>query len=469
MATFTLDAVIALNARVSQAVLEVLVQPSDESARVSQAPLEVLVSPTDEYARVSQAPLEVLVAPQDQMALVSQSVFEVLIKQPIVGSKSADAVVKAHMSGSQTIDAVIKTNIVRGTWDVTYEYPGPSIKIYTGHTKTITETVFPGCDLTIVGSPITIVWDVWQSHFQWAQDKKEVFRLRRDSVTGLTLVLDDPQRDGSDAGNDARGHEWHDWGWYRETARSGRYVLTIKPAKGNATLYSDSIYFSLQTPGIGPGITLDAAIVKVHTKTFRVGARLKKFTSGERVMAFDVDAIIGVSQIVPISLDATLFLYGLGAIVTNAVIGKTSSGSFSVGAQVVTVKPGSLTVDAKIRSFVTGNLTIDATKKGTQTGSLLASAIRLSSHESSLTVASIFALPRDSAFSVDAVLEGFWVSLDAYVLVPSAGAFTVDSWLWATVERTLAMDAALVRSDLRSLTVDADIIARSFSVQGAFE
>src|ERR1035437_3401353 len=153
MATFTLDAVIGA------------------FARVSQRPLEILVSPTDEYARISQGAVEVIV------------------KLPIVGSKKADATIKAHMAGSTTVNAVIKATRTFGTRDVTYAYSGAPVVIYADQTKkNPTEQTIPGCDLTItvpVGAAVTIIWDVWQSHFQWGVDKKEVLRLHRDGLTGL--------------------------------------------------------------------------------------------------------------------------------------------------------------------------------------------------------------------------------------------------------------------------------------------
>ena len=454
MATFTLDAEIGA------------------FARVSQTPLEVLVSPTDGMARVSQALLEVLVSPQDQMARVSQSAIEVLLKLPIVGSKNADAIVKAHMAGSQTINAVIKATVTHGTRDVTYAYSGVSKVIYGGHTKTVVETIIPGCDLTMpvaTGTPVKAVWDVWQSHFQWAVDKKEIARLRRDSLTGLAMWMEDPQRDGTDAGNNVTGHEWHFADSYQEAAHSGRYVLTMTPAKGNATLYSDSIYFSLQSPGVGPGMIIDAALVILRLKHFHIAARLKKFTAGTRVMAFEMDAVIRLPQSTSVGLDATLFLWGLGAFIAKAVVFRPATSSFAVNAQLVIHPAGVFTLGAEKRVHVAGSFTVGAVVRSRAIGGWGTSAAILRTGTSFLTTSAIIALTGSGSFGIDAFLQVFSFRIDARIFVPSTGAFEVDATVLALAATSLTVDAVLGRADTGFTSVDAVILRSAFGIPGAFE
>lgn len=439
-------------------------------ARVSQVPLEVLVLPSDGMARVSQVPLEVLVSPTDQMARVSQAVVEVLVKLPVVGSTKADATLKKTQTSSKTINAVIKATRTFGTRDVTYAYAGASAVIYSGHTKTAVEAVIPGCDLTLPvapGDPVTIIWDVWQSHFRWAVDKKEIIRLRRDSISGLILWFTDPQHDDTDAGNSKTGHQWRFDGWYREAARTGRYVLTILPTKGNATLYSDSIYFSLQTPGVGSGMKIDAAIVIRRTRTFAVRARIR--SSGTVVSASNIDAVITLPRSTSMGVDATLFLWGLGAFVTRAVVGRTATGSFTLGAQLVVTRTGSLTVSALIGIHVSGSMPVNAVVRRTAQVGVTAEAVVRSGVAASLTTNAIIGRVGGTTFTVDAWVKGSHFSVDAYLNVPSAGFFFVNALVFGSVLSSLTIDAALARHDSGSLTLDAAIIRRSFSVQGAFE
>jgi hypothetical protein len=455
MATFKLDAVITDGlqyARVSQAPLEVLISPTDGSARVSQLPLEVLISPTDEYARASQVAVEVL------------------IKQPIVGHTHADAILRKTQTSSKTINAVIKATMVRGTRDVTYAYSGSAIKIYDGHTKNAVETIIPGCNLTIpvvAGAAVTIIWDVWQSHFQWNVDKKEIVRLRRDGVSGLSLWFTDPQSDGTDAGNNKTGHEWEFDGWYREAARSGRYVLTVLPTKGNATIYSDSIYFSLQTPGVGPGMTLDAALVLRRTGSFKIAARLR--ASGTVVRAANVDAVIRLPRSTSTSIDAMLFIWGLGAFVTKAIIGKTTTGSFALGAQIARHVESSFTVGAMVRNPVAGSFTVGAVvRRETTSGRTLDAVVRRTS-QPSLTTDAIITRGGSGSFGVDAFLKLFSFRIDARIFAPSTGSFTLSAAILADDHVTFTVAAIVARHDVGALTLDAVIMRRSFSLPGVFE
>jgi hypothetical protein len=460
MATFTVDAVIT---------------DGLQFARVSQAPLEVLVVPSDSFLRVSQMPLEVLVFPSDAFVRDGQATVEVLIKQPINGSTKADAVVKAHMSGSKTISAVLKRNVVHGTRDVTYAYSGPAIKIYDGHTKNAVETIIPGCDLTIavpVGAPVTIIWDVWQSHFQWNVDKKEIVRLRRDGISGLSLWFTDPQSDGTDAGNNKTGHEWEFDGWYREAAHSGRYVLTVLPTKGNATLYSDSIYFSLQTPGLGgPGMTLDAAMVIQRTKSFKISARFKKSTGPITVVkAEEIDAVIRVPRSTSTSIDAMLFIWGLGAFVTRAAIFKPAiSGSFTLGAQLTQHVESSFTLGALIRNPVTGSFTVDAAvRRETSSGRTLDAVVQRTS-QPSLTTDAIITRGSSGSFGINAFLKLYSFRIDARIFVPATGSFTVAAAILADDHVTFTVAAVVARHDIQTLTLDAVIMRTSFGIPGAFE
>jgi hypothetical protein len=473
MATFTLDAVIGAFARVSQAPLEVLVLPSDGAARVSQAPLEVLVLPSDGAARVSQSAVEVLGTPAsaDIFSRVSQSVAEVLIKQPIVGSKKVDAVLRKTQTGSKTISALIKVTRTFGTRDVTYVYSGPSIVIYADQTKkNPSEQTIPGCDLNLgvaPGAAVTIIWDVWQSHFQWGQDKKEVLRLHRDGVTGLVMMTVDPQGSGTDAGNNNKGDEWEFAGWYREAAHSGRYSLSFLPVKGNSTLYSDSIYFSLQTPGVGPGLTVDAAIVLRRTRSFSVSARLK--ASGTVVKAATIDAVIRVPRSTSTSIDATLFLWGLGAFVTKAVIGKTSMGSFTLGARIVRNVAAFFTLGALIRNPVAGSFTVGAVVKRLTSSALSVDSVVTRTVSSSLTTNAIVTRPSSGSFGIDAFLKIYSFRIDARIFMPSTGSFSVAAAILGTKGSAFTVVATLARHDAGSMTLDAVIERRSFSLPAAFE
>jgi hypothetical protein len=453
MATFTLDAVIGA------------------FARVSQSPLEVLVSPTDEYARVSQSPLEVLVAPTDEHARISQSVVEVIVKLPIVGSKKADAVVKRTQTASTTINAVIKITRTFGTRDVTYAYSGSPIVIYADQTKkNPAEQTIPGCDLTIavpVGAAVTIIWDVWQSHFQWGFDKKEVLRLHRDGVTGLVLWTTDPQGSGTDAGNSNTGSEWEFAGWYREAAHSGRYSLSFQPVKGDSTLYSNSIYFSLQTPGVGPGMTLDAAIVLHRTGSFGVAAW--KRASGTVTGGTHIDATLRVPRSTSTSIDATLFLWGLGAFITKAVIGKTAIGSFTLGAQIARNVAGSFTLGALLRNPVAGSFMVGAVVRRTASNSGTADAVLLRPCLGSLTTNAIVTRSGSGSLTVDAFLKLYSFRVDARIFVPSTASFPVDASILGTRSSIFTVGAALTRHDAGVATLDAVIKRTSFSVPAAFE
>lgn len=452
MATFTLDAVIGA------------------FARVSQSPLEVLVSPTDEYARVSQSSLEVLVSPTDEYARISQSMVEVIVKLPIVGSKRVDATIKAHMAGSTTVSAVIRATRTFGTRDVTYAYSGAPVVIYADQTKkNPVEQIIPGCDLTIavpVGAAVTIIWDVWQSHFQWGVDKKEVLRLHRDGLTGLTLWTVDPQGSGTDAGNNAQGNEWEFAGWYREAAHSGRYSLSFLPVKGDSTLYSSAIYFSLQTPGVGPGMTLDAAIVLHRAGSFTVAAW--KRASGTVTSGTHIDATLRIPRSTSTTLDATLFLWGLGAFITRAVIGRTFPGSFTVGAAISVHRTGTFTLGALTRMPVAGSFTVGAAVRVSSSGAIAISALFSGHSTGSLTTNAIVTRSEGGSLTINAFLKLYSFRLDARIFVPSSGTFMIDATILGTKGSSFTVGAALARHDAGALTLDAVIKRTSFTVPAAF-
>ena len=69
----------APTARVSQAVDEIAVLPSDQVARISQVVDEAAILPTDLVARVSQITDEIAILPADQAARISQLTMEVAI------------------------------------------------------------------------------------------------------------------------------------------------------------------------------------------------------------------------------------------------------------------------------------------------------------------------------------------------------------------------------------------------------
>jgi hypothetical protein len=75
------------------------------AGRVTQAPLEVLVQPTTVDARVTQTALEVLVQPNTGDARVTQVALEVIILPSVLGSFTASAVVAATRAGSFTASA----------------------------------------------------------------------------------------------------------------------------------------------------------------------------------------------------------------------------------------------------------------------------------------------------------------------------------------------------------------------------
>jgi hypothetical protein len=394
--------------RVSQVVVEAVIASTSSAVRVSQVAVEAVLAPdiSTVPVRVSQIAVEAVLAPEPNL-VVSVSGFEAArFGDPaLVLSQSGVQVLRAPDPGEVDIDVssagieVIRVppppnldvavagfevayEVPKGTFtldarlspvpvtrifgirDSTYAYSGLPIVIKEGQRGPAVEFVIPGCDLSIEGDPITIRWDVWQSHFQWNQDKKEVAYLRRDGLTGLAMWYDDPQKDETDAGNAATGRQWHFYGTYQETRRSGRYVLTMKPAKGNATLYASEIYFRLETPGDGPGISLDAAIVVGRTGSFRV--RAWKALAGSVEGASTVDAVIvRPDQLASFELGATLFVWGLGAFFTYATIATSPEASFTVAAQKVeedggvTTFGGDFPADALIGPH-TGDFVLDA-------------------------------------------------------------------------------------------------------------
>lgn len=265
----TVEAVIAATSstvRTTQVVVEAVIAPTSAAVLTTQLVVEAVIAPTSQNLVVSQAGLEVARF-GDPNLLVSQAGIEVLrapdpSEVDLLVSQAGIEVAYENPKGTFALDAAIVITRTFGTKSVFYGYSGAPIVIKQGARGPAVEFVIPGCDLTISGSPITISWDVWQSHFQWAVDKKEIIYIRRDSLAGIAIWSDDPQRDETDAGNNATGRQWHFSGSYTETARSGRYVLSVKPAKGNATLYASEIHFTLSVAGDGPGMTVDAVIAK---------------------------------------------------------------------------------------------------------------------------------------------------------------------------------------------------------------
>jgi hypothetical protein len=373
--------------RVTQLVVEAVIAPTSVAVRVTQVAVEAVISPTSAAVLTTQLVVEAVIAPTSQNLVVSQAGLEVarygdpflLVSQAglevlwvgtpnLLVSQAGIEVAYENPKGTFTLDArtqPIGITKTFGTKSVFYGYSGAPIVIKQGARGPAVEFVIPGCDLTIAGSPITISWDVWQSHFQWSVDKKEIVYIRRDGLTGLAIWHDDPQKDETDAGNNATGRQWHFYGSYTETARSGRYVLTVKPAKGNATLYASEIHFTLATPGDGPGITLDAVIGETRPGTFRLKARILQ-PSGPIAMIDDgtADAVIKGTRSGSVEVGATLFIYGLGAFITRAWVQKPISSSFSVSSLVRIVPEASLTAGAILGQTATGSFALDALRKG---------------------------------------------------------------------------------------------------------
>lgn len=383
--------------RVTQLTVEAVIAATSSSVRTTQVAVEAVIAPTSQSVRTTQLVVEAVIAPTSQNLLVSGAGLEVLrapdpSEVDLLVSQAGIEVAYELPKGTFTLNAAIVIRRTYGTKSVFYGYSGAPIVIKTPNKGQPQEIVIPGCDLTISGGPITISWDVWQSHFQWAVDKKEVIYIRRDSLAGIAIWSDDPQRDETDAGNNATGRQWHFYGSYTETARSGRYVLTIKPAKGNATLYASEIHFALATPGDGPGITLDAVIGETRPGTFRLKARILK-PSGPIAMIDDgtADAVIKGTQFSSVEANATLFVWGLGAFFTYATVLKPTGSSFAVNA-------------VKYEAYGGGFTWADSFKAdaliGPHTGSFAADAAVLSPISSSLGLdASI-----SGAISVDAVI-----------------------------------------------------------------
>jgi len=399
--------------RTTQVAVEAVISPDAAAVRTTQLVVEAVVSPTSAAVRTTQLVVEAVVAPEpnlvvsfhglevarfgDPNVLISQSGLEVArAGYPNLSvSQVGMEVAWEPPKGTFTLGAwVMPQPVTRtfGTKSVFYGYAGAPIVIKEGQKGSPVEFVIPGCDLTIAGSPITITWDVWQSHFQWGTDKKEVVRLRRDSLTGLVMWTDDPQKEETDAGNAATGTQWHFSGTYQETARSGRYVLTVLPAKGNATLYASSIFFGLATPGDGPGITFDAISRKTTSRSFSIDARILQPT-GPITMpdATTADAAIKGGQAGSFSVGAILYVWGLGAFVSSATVLSQPVASFTVGAEKYEAYGGGF---ISAGSFGASALT------GPHTGETTADAV-------------IFA-PQSGSFGVDAFFPGT-ASIDAWI------------------------------------------------------
>jgi hypothetical protein len=428
------------NLVVSQAGLEVA-RFGDPTLVVSQAGIEVLRAPdpSEVDLLVSQAGIEVAYeVPKGTFTLDAR------LSRPVTGDFTTDAIVKATVTTGPWVDgswtdgtwveghatfaintrAVLFKNITAsttfnaikrqifassftvnarvigipvtrtyGTKSVFYGYSGAPIVIKTPNQGQPQEIVIPGCNLIISGSPITITWDVWQSHFQWAVDKKEIIYIRRDSLTGLAIWSDDPQKEETDAGNNATGMQWHFSGSYTETARSGRYVLTVKPAKGNATLYASEIHFTLSTPGDGPGMTVDALIKKPTPASFGVFSRIYALpgpVTYTDIFAANAD-IKQFGRPGSVEVNATLFVWGLGAFFTYATVARTTESSFAVDAVKYEAYGGGFTWTDSFRT--------DALI-GPHTGLFASDAAVLA--------------PADVSFGVDASISGA-ISVDAVI------------------------------------------------------
>jgi hypothetical protein len=373
--------------RTTQVAVEAVVVPDTAAVRTTQVVVEAVVAPTTAAVRTTHLLVEAVVAPYpnlvvsfhglevarfgDPNVLISQSGLEVARTgyPNLIVSQVGMEVAWELPKGTFALDAWILPPPIPKTFgmkSVYYGYAGTPIVIKEGQKGQPVEFVIPGCDLTIAGSPITITWDVWQSHFQWSVDKKEVVRLRRDSLTGLVMWTDDPQKDETDSGNAATGAQWHFSGTYQETARSGRYVLTVLPSKGNATLYASSIFFSLATPGDGPGITFDAIRGKTQTGSFGVRARILKPAGPITMPDWDlIDAVIfRRDQAGSFSVGGILYIWGLGAFITSAHLGKTATETFTVGAHIQAISQSSFAADALVAQQGTGSTTLDALVKG---------------------------------------------------------------------------------------------------------
>ena len=396
----TVEAVIASTSstvRTTQVAVEAVIAATDAAVRTTQLVVEAVIAPTSQNLVVSQAGLEVARF-GDPTLVVSQAGIEVL-RAPdpseidLLVSQVGIEVAYENPKGTFTLNSAIVIRRTYGTKSVFYGYSGAPIVIKTPNQGQPQEIVIPGCNLTITGSPITITWDVWQSHFQWAVDKKEVIYIRRDSLTGLAIWSDDPQKEETDAGNNATGMQWHFAGSYTETARSGRYVLTVKPAKGNATLYASEIHFTLSTPGDGPGMTVDALIKKPTPASFGVFSRIYALpgpVTYTDIFAANAD-IKQFGRPGSFEVNATLFIWGLGAFITQATIGATPTSSFSVEAVKIEESGGVITYG--------GDFPADALI-GPHTGSFVTDSV-------------VFA-PVSAAFGVDAFVGGA-ISVDAVI------------------------------------------------------
>lgn len=90
--------------RVSQAIVEVLIDSDDRNARISQNTVEALADSDDRNARVSQANVEALADSDDRNARVSQLIVEVLWRRPdpIPPSPTVRPATVAGGSGAQS-------------------------------------------------------------------------------------------------------------------------------------------------------------------------------------------------------------------------------------------------------------------------------------------------------------------------------------------------------------------------------
>jgi len=478
--------------RVTQLVVEAVISPTSAAVRTTQLVVEAVISPTSAVVRTTQLVVEAVVAPTSQNLVVSHLGLEVarfgdpnvLISQsglevarggyPNLGVSQAGFEVAWEVpKGTFTLGARIlppPVTMTFGTQSVFYGYSGTPILLKQGAKgQSLREFVIPGCDLSIAGSPITITWDVWQSHFQWATDKKEIVRLRRDSLSGIIMWHDDPQKNETDAGNAATGTQWHFAGTYRESARSGRYVLSIYPDKGDASLYASYIFFQLEAPGDGPGVTLDATRLKVTPGSFRVAARILK-PSGPITMpdSDKIDAVIKGGRSGSIDVGAILYIWGLGAFITSALIGKTTTSSFSAGAHVRAIPEGSFAANAVIGVAGSGSFSLDALVKGSH---FMVSAWRVEPNAGyGSTQVDAIALTTISTTGLVWV-DGGWIDPPLYLagIVVSAvrsetahRSFAVDALVAVARLRVLGLGAVLEGPTPSAATVDAFISGAIF-------
>ena len=437
--TFTVDAVVKKTVSGSFAA-DAYIQLVQTYARVSQAPLEVLVQPTTQAVRLSQAPLEVLLTPTTRYVRLSQAVIEVLLPRSN-GTFTLDAYISVGVttqSGSFTADAVVRSIV------------SPSFTANAVLKRTQTPTGF-------LSNAVVKKTQAGSFSANAVASKTNTSSFSANATIKLTQT-------GSFSANAV----------VRRPDQAGSLTANAIVRRIQAGSFTADAAIRLTQAG---SLTANAYLLAPRSASFIANADIKATPSGsftanavvrrtDQPGSFTAAATVRKTQAGAPTADAVLRAERSGSLTGNAYILIPRSGSFPASALIKASVGGTISANAVVQRLgQEGTFSAAATARGTAAGSFTANAVVLVVQAGNYSANAVVNRPALFSFASSAVIFGICSSsfaANAVIVQTQSSSFTSNGITRTTVSPSLTANAIVKRTNqLGSATADA-IILRTY-------